>query len=178
MKGHEPISAWTAFAYVAAGAYVLLTRETANATVFSVAMCLLALGTFVFHAFDTVWANDLDHAGMNAVYAALATAAVPGTGWVLIGLAAVLGVAAEYAADAPNRAMIGGLMWITIVSGLTAGSVLLTAAGTVLMAAGLAVWTVKRAKPLFGVMLTPDRAHGAWHLLTAAGTACLYLAVT
>lgn len=163
----EPISAWTALAYVAAGVAVFVLQEDPEAAVFGATLAFLGAGAFAFHyRQEAEWTRDLDHAAMNAAYLALATGAVGGPWWTMALAAAAGAIVVEYVLDHPNRVLIGTLVWIALVTGLFTGDVGLTVTGVISMGIGFAAWN-----------LEGDLWHGVWHLLTAVGTLLMYLAV-
>lgn len=161
----EPISTWTGLAYGVAG--VLLYRELATPEAAVMALCLVALtaGTVAMHYRWTERTSRADNAAMNATYLALLTFALGG-GAVPMGLAALGGVAVEVVFERPNRVLMGVCVWAAIVAGLTGFHPTLTVLGIVLMAGGFGFWLQKT-----------DLHHGLWHLMTAPGTAFLYLGV-
>lgn len=163
----EPVSAWTALAYVGAGVVVFVVQGDGESAVFAAALAFLGVGTFLYHYRRGVgWTRDLDHAAMNAAYLALATGAVGGPWWTMALAAAAGAMVVEYVLDHPNRVLMGTLVWIALVAGLFTGSLPLTVAGVILMGLGFAAWN-----------LEGDGWHAVWHLLTATGTALMYLAV-
>lgn len=168
----QPVSTWTALAYVAAGVVVgFLQGWTLPATVFAAAMALLAAGTAAMHArHGESWAHDLDHAGMNAAYGALATRAATGDGTLaalaMIAAAVSGALLVEAYLDRPNRELMGAFVWVTFVAGVTTGAVPMAVAGLILMGVGF-----------LAHRKGGDYYHAAWHVLTAAGTALLYLGV-
>lgn len=162
----EPISAVTALAYVATGA-ALVTRSTSlEAIVFAVALAFLAFGTGLFHARKSERTRDFDHAGMNAALVALATYAAGGTWWLMAVGAIAAAVVVEFMMDHPNRVLMGAMVWIGLVAAFAAGNVWELMAAIVLMGSGFALWQFET-----------DWAHGAWHVLTAAGMGLLFTVV-
>lgn len=165
MKPNDPLSVLTAAAYPLAGVSMAeLSLWRPESLVMLAALTLLGAGTAAHHwtGLSDRRGQDLDHAGMVATYAALATAAVGPWYWML-GAAAVGAVLVEYAYDLPNRALLGACVWIAIVAGFVSGVWWITGFGVLFMATGAA--------------LQPggDLEHSAWHVLTAIGTALLYL---
>lgn len=170
----EPWSAWSGWLYPLAGATLYALDSTYSTLVLAAALALLGVGTFAFHWWpDSDTTQSLDHAGMNATYAVLATAAVGGNLVALL-VAASLALAAELVWDRPNRALMGALVFLTLVATWSPLSV----AGFSLLGVGFAVWQIRDPLSLGPIRLTPDTGHALWHLLTAAGTALLYLGGT
>lgn len=163
----DPISVVTAGAYPIAGVAVArLSLWRPEALVLLAALTLLGVGTAMHHwtGLGDRFGRDWDHAGMVATYAALATAAVGGAFWMFA--AAVLAVfLMEVQWDVRYEAMIGACVWIAIVAGFVSGIPWFTGFGATCMGVGM--------------ILQPGRdlEHGGWHLLTALGTAALYLSI-
>lgn len=176
-KPKEPWSVATAATYPLAGLWPLITRPSWETIVFCGALLVLAAGTAWHHwtGLTDPRGQDLDHAGMNAVYLALATFAL-GAGWPWMVASVLLGVVwVEFLADYENYAMLGACTWLATVVGFTAGQRWHAGGGLALMAAGFVLWNIANSTD------TPahkDLAHGlGWHNLTAFGTVLLYQAV-
>lgn len=160
----DPISTSTAPAYFVMGLLLYRDLGTPESAVF--ALCLLALtaGTAAMHYRWSEGTASADHAGMNATYLALLTYGLGG-GALAMGVAALAGaVLVEFVLNHRNRVLMGVCVWGAIVAGLAGGTPSLTITGVLLMAVGMAFWLMRN-----------DIAHGLWHLLTAPGTALLYL---
>lgn len=161
----EPISTWTGLAYGVVGVLLWLELGTPEAAVMALCLVALTAGTVAMHYRWTEEASRADNAAMNATYLALLTLALGG-GAVPMGLAALGGAALEVWTDRPNRVLMGVCVWGGIVAGMVGSASTLTVSGVILMTAGFFFWLQKS-----------DVSHGLWHLLTAPGTALLYLGI-
>lgn len=169
MKADQPLSTYSALFYPIAGGWILALDSGLTAWIAFLALVLLGAGTAGYHwrgddpievAGVSINLHDLDQAGMNATYMAVATAAVGAPWWGVAGNSAA-GVAAEYLGDYANHALMGGLVLLTVAAH---GYSPMSLFGLGCMALGYVAWSFRT-----------DLTHAIWHLFTAVGTCFLYL---
>lgn len=169
----EPLSTVSNAAYLGAAAVVLYFDRSAVALIFAVALVLLALGSGWMHAtslkrhgetlIDPA-AEALDHAGMHAALAALATYAVGGGPLLVLAGSIAAPLALELYFDVRIEVAVALYLWFAGVGLVLAGAFASLLIGLALFGAGYALWHRHT-----------DAAHALWHLLTAAGLAVLFL---
>lgn len=158
LRVREPWSTASALLFPVAGALALAFDTSGETVVFAVTMGLLGVATALYHALAQPWANDLDHAMMNAALAALATGAAGGGAWLMVvGAVAAAGVV-EYWLDRPNRPFVAALGWVAFVGAWASGGAFFAVAGFVCTASAFVAW-----------LEGGDRFHAAWHALISVG---------
>lgn len=163
----QPVNSWSSFAYAVAGAVVLVVEGTPESRVFAVAMGLLALGSFLYHAWPTIRTAALDHAGMYAVFIALATYLVGGSWWAMALGAGVGAYLFRFAFRLNLNVMMGTFLWFALVASW--GPLAWISVG--LFGLAMSAWLLDRNRWLLGRW-----GHGLWHGLTAAAIALMYVA--
>lgn len=159
----QPINTWTNLAYVYAG---WLTGDLWFATL----MTGLGICSALYHGTSTSWAGKLDVTSIYVTFPFLMVSVTVPTSWSL-------------AIALPVGILVGRLAYrnLTVSVGIGFGLTL-----AVIAFAGLSWWLVTGAA-LFGVAYLAWNldlrgrvlglsGHGLWHLLTAAGYACLFVA--
>lgn len=185
----QPVNTYSNLAYLAAGLYVQFSVDTGPAFVFAVAMTYLAIGSSLYHATSTGWAGMLDVTGIFTVFTAIVTyalAAVLGAGqehvtptlmFLAAGLSAFL-LSRRYSRY--MRAVIAICLGTTYLILLIHMAVTDDWAGLRYLAASFALFAIgfyswgldkKRKFPL------KRWGHGLWHLLTAAASAVVFIAI-
>ena len=185
----QPINTHSNITYLAAGLYMYFLLETEPAFVFAVTMTYLAIGSALYHATSTKWAGMLDVTGIFTVYTALlvyAIAAVSGAGQahvIPMLMFAAAGLTAFLLSRRYGRHMrmviaicLGGTFLALVIymwsrGNWSAGRYILIS--LVLLAAAYTCWTLDRKRKLGPI----PWGHGAWHVLTAAGSAVALYAV-
>jgi predicted membrane channel-forming protein YqfA (hemolysin III family) len=185
----QPINTHSNIAYLAAGLYMYFFLETEPAFVFAVTMTYLAIGSALYHATSTKWAGMLDVTGIFTVYTALlvyAIAAVTGVGQahvIPMLMFAAAGLTAFLLSRRYGRHMrmviaicLGGTFLALVIymwrrGDWSAGRYILVS--LVLLGAAYTCWSLDRARKLGRI----PWGHGAWHVLTAAGSAVAIYAV-
>jgi predicted membrane channel-forming protein YqfA (hemolysin III family) len=185
----QPLNTHSNLAYLAAGLYMYFFLETEPAFVFAVTMTYLCIGSALYHATSTKWSGMLDVTGIFTVYTGLlvyAVAAVAGVGtahvtpmlmFVVAGLSAFL-LSRRYARNMRMVIAIGlgGTFAALLVHMFLRGdwsSLRYVLISLVLLAGAYAAWMLDRARKLGPY----PWGHGAWHLLTAVGSAVALYAV-
>lgn len=185
----QPINTHSNIAYLAAGLYMYYFLETEPAFVFAVTMTYLAIGSALYHATSTKWAGMLDVTGIFTVYTALlvyAIAAVVGVGQAHVIPMLMFGVAGltafllsrRYARYMRTVIALGlGGTFVALVFYMrnqddwSAGRYILIS--LLLLGAAYTCWSLDRARKLGPI----PWGHGAWHVLTAAGSSVALYAV-
>jgi predicted membrane channel-forming protein YqfA (hemolysin III family) len=173
----EPINAFTNPAYLAAGWVTFRVIEGAPSWIFLGAMTLLFLGSTLYHGTKAMWAARLDHAGMYAVFAALAYYAMAPQHTAIVYVMAVAAIAAAVAFGFvfPGNLSLRMALLLTLVSvrAFLLGSPELAGLSLGLMAVAMGAWLVDSKSLVLGRW-----GHGIWHVATAVALAAMFMAVT
>jgi len=157
-------------------AVVLIEGGPASA-VMGAALCALGVGSFLYHGLKTLWANELDVAGMYVTFGALATHALapahPATAWLMALSGSLLAVLFVYVLPPVKlEVQMGMLLYFTALPAILTGASALAWTSLGLFVLGYLAWHLDRARaPFIGLW-----GHALWHLLTAAAIALMYLA--
>ena len=171
----EPVNTYSNLAYYAAGYTVFVLEGTMSSVVFALAMTFLCIGSAMYHGLKTIKAAALDHAGMYAVFTALAIhamAPVPAA-WIpmAVGSAAIAWFF-RYRFEMNLHAVMGLLLGLTAIGAFFRGSTLLAGISMATFLTAFAIWTLGKRRIAGGRW-----GHGLWHLLTAAAIALMYNAI-
>lgn len=174
-----PRNTWSNLAYVAVAAILLaFLGYTPQTAVMAFALTVLGIGSGLYHAYKTIWANRLDHVGMYLVFGALSTYGIVGnhpaawylmlaTGALLAGLFTYTGIKASL------DIQMGVLFYFTLMAACVHGNVKLALAALGLFLLGFVAWHLdKRRSPLVGKW-----GHALWHDFTAPAIGLMYLAL-
>lgn len=166
-----PRNTWSNLAYGASGLCLWLRFQSPESIVMAGTLVLLTIGSAVYHAVPSRVTNALDHAGMLAVFGALATYAAGG-GWIPMLAAAFAGTLAyEIAYRVPVNPVMGTFLWIAGVAGWTVGSRALVVASGVGFALAMAAWQLDKRRQWTGRW-----GHASWHVGTAVSIGLMYAA--
>jgi predicted membrane channel-forming protein YqfA (hemolysin III family) len=185
----QPLNTHSNLAYLAGGLYMYFFLETEPAFVFAVTMTYLCIGSALYHATSTKWSGMLDVTGIFTVYTALlvyAIAAVAGVGmahvtpmlmFVVAGLSAFL-LSRRYARNMRTVIAVGlGGTFAALIVYMWLhhdwSALRYVLISLVLLAGAYTSWILDRARKLGPY----PWGHGAWHVLTAAGSAVALYAV-
>ena len=174
-----PRNTWSNLAYVAVAAILLaFLGYTPQTAVVAFALTVLGIGSGLYHAYKTIWANRLDHVGMYLVFGALSVYGLLGrhpaapmlmvvTGILLAGLFTYTGIKASL------DIQMGVLFYFTMLPAFVFGDAKLAGAALALFLLGFGAWQLdKRRSPWVGLW-----GHALWHILTAPAIGLMYLAL-
>lgn len=174
-----PRNTWSNLAYIAVAAILLYFLGTTPQTVVvSVALGVLGIGSGLYHAYKTVWANRLDHVGMYLVFGALSVYGILGrhpaapylmviTGLLLAGLFTYTGIKASL------DIQMGVLFYFTMIPAFVFGDAKLAGVALALFLLGFGAWQLDKIRsPITGLW-----GHAWWHILTAPAIGLMYLAL-
>lgn len=170
---YGPRNTFSNFAYLLIGVAVLLERFSESAAAMAFALLLLGIGSGLYHALKTRWANNLDWVGMYAVMGVLVLhGIVPNAPGFLLGAVSTIGAVIALFAFEPTHEhlhMIVLFLGATIPS-FVSGNRLLVLVAVTMFAAAYGCWQLdqRRVLRLWG--------HAFWHMLTAAAMGTLFLA--
>ncbi|MBE0593404.1 MAG: hypothetical protein IH616_13490 [Gemmatimonadales bacterium] len=170
----EPINVYTSLAYLAAGWVTIRVMAGPPSWVLGVAMLLLAIGSGLYHGCKAMWAARADHAGMYAVFAALAFYAMAPEHRVIPYVMAVAALAAAitFAFLFPGNLSLrmGLLLSLMAVRAVLLGSWVLGVVSLAVFAVAMGSWLVDRNTNWLGRL-----GHGLWHVLTAIAIAAMFV---
>lgn len=172
-----PRNTWSNAAYVLVGVAVALRLPGPASTVFAAAMVLLGVGSGLYHAYKTLWANRLDHGGIYMVTGSLSIHAIAPThsATPYLMLLTGAGLATLFAYVIPRidlDVQMGLLLFYSAVPSFLFGDVTMTVQAFGLFAVAFAAWHLdRRHSPLIGLW-----GHAVWHVLTAAAVGWMFLA--
>lgn len=159
-----PLSTYSSLSYGATGAWMVAGDGSTSEAVLATSMAGLAVASTGMHLTED-WGRwpsweSADHAAMHSTYGALAVHSWGAPAW-LTGLAALGAPAVEITVNPRVEHVMAVYVGATALAGIVRGEWQRTAAGMGLMGAGLAL------------RMRGNAGHGAWHALTAVGTAVL-----
>jgi hypothetical protein len=163
-------------AYPMAGLALYLRYPTPETAAFAVCLLALGLGSAAYHGWKTIQTNNLDWAGMYAVFVALVLHAVaPGLGWWAWLTVPTAGTFAYLFAYRLNglglNAHMGLFLLLAMLPPLLHGHALLALVGFGLFLLAYGCWTLDHRTRVMGLW-----GHALWHILTAAAIATVYAA--
>ena len=172
-----PRNTYSNAAYAIAAAYLLVARPDARTLVLAIALLLLAVGSSLYHGLKTRWANNLDRAGMYAVFGALgahASVAEHPLAWLAMAVTGTLFAVLMVfvVANVSLDLQMGVLLYFTAVPAFMFGDRAMAAEAMGLFIVGFLCWHADRARLSFIGLW----GHALWHLFTAAAIALMYLA--
>jgi predicted membrane channel-forming protein YqfA (hemolysin III family) len=165
-------------AYPLVGVGLVAFDPSAAAHVFALLLILLGIGSALYHGCKTEWTDQLDHAGMYAVFAGLTTYALaptsPLTAWAMVLAAAAMVIVFGFVMNLDTDPQMGVLTAAGIIHGALIGSWRRTLGAVLLLAVAYVVWHLdRRPAPPTGLW-----GHAVWHAMTAVGIGLLFLAQT
>jgi hypothetical protein len=173
----EPFNTYSNLAYLAAGWILFQITGTPASLVLAVTLTLLCVGSAVYHGIKTMWGARLDHAGMYAVFGALAVYGVaplhPAIHWVMAGVALAGGVGFAFVLPGDLNARMGLLLGLMSVRAFLLGTPRLAELSLVLFALAFAAWFFDKRGKLLGRF-----GHAIWHALTAGAITTMFSALT
>lgn len=190
----QPISTYSSLAYLIAGLAVAVGVNTPASFVFMFTMAYLCIGSMLYHGLASRWAGHLDDSAMYATFAGLASYAM--FGWfygvvgVMLPVAVFAGYLLQYVRPGDQNRRIGILLgvtylvvtlWNVIEFDLASVQFLIASAAAFALAYG--TWLLGRMRhaldgPWWSHLLIFKRwGHGFWHVFTATAIALLFLAV-
>lgn len=161
-------------AYGLAALWVVLTQSGDVRWVMALALCALAIGSWLYHSRKEIWANNLDWLGMGGSMAVLDVSALfphspeMALGAFSIGLVVALLISQHMHFDE----VMAGMFLVALVPAYLVGDAGLAALSVLLFALGYLCWKLDKTKgkPL-GLW-----GHALWHCFTAAAMAVLFAA--
>jgi predicted membrane channel-forming protein YqfA (hemolysin III family) len=146
------------------------------ATILAGSLTLLGVGSGLYHGTKAMWAARLDHAGMYAVFGALALYCVmpphPLAVYVMLGGVAAFAIGFALVAPGDLNARMGLLLGLVSVRGFLLGRTTLSAIGLGLFVVAYIVWSVDQRSTVLNRF-----GHAIWHVCTAAAIAVMFAAV-
>ena len=173
----EPFNAVSNVAYLVAGWVTYQLSGDRPSLVFAAAMALLCIGSTLYHGTKALWAARLDHAGMYAVFAALAVYGIaplhPAIPTIMAVAAAVAAIGFAFVFPGDLNARMGLLLLLMAIRAFLLGSPRLAVLGLGLFALAFGAWTLDIRSTFLGRF-----GHAIWHLLTAGAMAAMFLGLT
>lgn len=173
----EPLNTYSNLAYLAAGWILYGVLGSRPALILAAAMSLLCLGSSMYHGTKTMWGFRLDHAGMYAVFGALALysiapdhSAIP---YVMLCGALVLAVGFAFVSPGDLNARTGLLLALMSVRGFLLGTPRLAGISLSIFALAFAVWIIDKKTTVLSRF-----GHAIWHVCTAAAIAIMFAALS
>jgi len=173
----EPFNAFSNLAYFAAAWMVYGTFESLPAAVLAAALTLLGVGSTMYHGTKAMWGARLDHAGMYAVFGALAIYSVapphPAVPWVMLAGAAAFAIGFSLVAPGDLNARMGLLLALLSIRGFLLQNGRYAGISLGLFVVAFAAWQIDKRTTILGRF-----GHAIWHLLTAGAIALMFVALT
>jgi hypothetical protein len=182
----QPVAAWTSLAFVAVGAWMLSDRavEPAGRAVFGLSLLAVGVGSFLGHADATDWGRELDSLAIKLMLIAFVlfplfrlrswSPAALSAAWV--GTAATVLAIQLLVPSSANVILVllaaGGL--VLVWQAARVATLRWLGAGLALLGAGALLWWLGRDGGPWCSAEASLQPHGLWHILAAAGIACLY----
>jgi hypothetical protein len=167
-----PRNTWSNVAYPFAGVWLLTQQHDASAIVMAVTLCVLGIGSGLYHGYKAIWANNLDRFGMYAVFGAMGAHGLHAgpLGMAITGLS--VAAICVYAVPSVNLDLQTGLLLsLSLLTVLRDGNVTLGLVSMGLFLLAFACWQLDKA----GKWLGPW-GHALWHVITAPAIVVMYLA--
>jgi hypothetical protein len=173
----EPFNTFSNLAYFAAAWFVYGTFGGFPAAVLAAALTLLGVGSALYHGTKAMWGARLDHAGMYAVFGALAIYSVapphPALPWVMLAGSAGFAIGFSLVAPGDLNARMGLLLALLSIRGFLLHNGRYAGLSLALFAVAFAVWILDQRTTLLGRF-----GHAIWHLLSAGAIALMFVALT
>lgn len=173
----EPFNTYSNLAYLAAGWIYYQLSSRPAVLVLALALTLLWLGSSIYHGTKTMWGARLDHAGMYAVFGALAVYCLapehPAIHYVMAGAALAMGIGFAFVVPGDLNSRMGLLLGLMSIRAFLLGTPRLAGVSLGLFAVAFVAWVLdKRTTYLarFG--------HAIWHVFTAAAITTMFSALT
>jgi predicted membrane channel-forming protein YqfA (hemolysin III family) len=172
----EPFNTFSNLAYLAAGWVVAIRFGTLAAAILGASLTLLCIGSAMYHGTKTMWGARLDHAGMYAVFGALAIYCVspphPALPYVMLTGAILFAVGFAIVLPGDINARMGLLLALMSIRGFLLGRTLLSALSLGIFALAFAAWLLDKRTTVLSRF-----GHALWHVLTAAAIGLMFAAV-
>jgi hypothetical protein len=173
----EPFNTYSNLAYLAAGWILYQITRTPPSLVLALALTLLCVGSSMYHGTKTMWGARLDHAGMYAVFGALAVYGVaplhPVIHWIMAGVALGGGVGFAFVVPGDLNARMGLLLGLMSIRAFLLGTPYLAAVSLGLFVLAFGAWLLDKRGKLLGRF-----GHAIWHILTAGAITTMFSALT
>ena len=172
----EPFNTFSNLAYFVAAWAVFRTFGNLPATVLAASLTLLGVGSATYHGTKAMWGARLDHAGMYAVFGALAIYCVapphPAAPYIMLGGAAGFAIGFALVAPGDLSARMGLLLGLMAIRGFLLGRTLLSALSLGIFAVAFGAWLLDKHSTVLSRF-----GHAIWHVLTAAAIGLMFSAV-
>lgn len=167
-----PRNTWSNIAYPVVG--IALLSVDGSAWAMATALTTLGIGSGIYHAFKTKWANKLDWIGMYAVMGSLVVHGSvtnhPAAPWVMLMVSTVLGVV--FANRMGANDLIGLMLGFAAVPAVLLGNWEYVLVSMVCFVQAYVVWHWDAEhKAWLGLW-----GHAVWHIMTAVAIGMMYLA--
>ena len=173
----EPFNTYSNLAYLAAGWILHQITSQPTSLVLALALTLLCVGSALYHGTKTKWGGRLDHAGMYAVFGALAVYGVapfhPAIHWVMAGVALAAAIGFAFVSPGDLNARMGLLLGLMSIRAFLLGTPRLALLSVVLFVVAFAVWLFDKKSTILSRF-----GHAIWHALTAAAITTMFSALT
>ena len=173
-----PRNTYSNAAYAFAAGWLVWRFPSRETSVLAAALCLLAVGSGLYHGLKTKWANNLDRAGMYAVFGALgiypsvvqhelawAAMALTGVLFAVLMVYVIVGVSLDL--------QMGVLLYFVVVPAFLLGDHVLAGVSMGLFLLGYWCWHADLARRKYVGLW----GHALWHIFTAAAIPVVYAAV-
>lgn len=182
----QPTGAWTSLAFFAVGAWMLTDRamERVGRAVFGISLLAVGAGSFLGHADATDWGRELDSLAIKLMLIAFLlfplyrlrswSPAALTAAW--LGTAATATAVQLLIASSANLLLVllGAGAFILALQAARADAAGWLGAGLGLLGGGALLWWLGRDGGPWCSAEASLQPHGLWHILAAAGIACLY----
>ena len=173
----EPFNTYSNLAYLAAGWILHQITLRPTSLVLALTLTLLCLGSAFYHGTKTKWGGRLDHAGMYAVFGALAVYGVapfhPAIHWVMAGVALAAAIGFAFVSPGDLNARMGLLLGLMSVRAFLLGTPRLAGLSLGLFVGAFAVWLLDKHTTIMS-----RYGHAIWHALTAGAITTMFSALT
>ena len=172
----EPFNTYSNLAYLAAGWILYQITGTPTSLVLALALTLLCVGSATYHGTKTMWGARLDHAGMYAVFGALAVYGVaplhPSIHYVMAGVAVAGGVGFAFVVPGDLNARMGLLLGLMSIRAFLLGTPHLAGISLGLFVLAFGAWLLDKK-----TLLLARFGHAIWHALTAGAITTMFSAL-
>ncbi|MGI9648652.1 MAG: hypothetical protein ACR2OI_09055 [Acidimicrobiia bacterium] len=182
----QPIAAWTSLAFLPVGVWILTDRamDVAGRAMFGLSVLAVGAGSFLGHADATDWGRELDSLSIKLMLITFVlyplgrrqswTPGVVTSAWLgAFATVSVIQLLLPASAN-PLLAVLAGGALVLAVEAARDGTGYWLGAGLSLIAGGALLWWLGRDGGPWCSVDASLQPHGLWHILAAAGFACLY----
>lgn len=173
----EPLNSYSNLAYFAAGWVTLRIVGDAPSIVLGATLIFLSIGSTMYHGVKSMWGFRLDHAGMYAVFAALALYAIApnhhAISYVMAGGALVAAVGFAFFMPGELSIRMGLLLAVVSVRAFLLGRPVIAGVSLGVFALAEVCWQLDKRTTVLGRF-----GHAIWHLATAAAISIMFMAMT